>query len=140
MRLSLILASFALSACATPLERVISVAGDVPDWFVDARTEVRGEGYPALSGVPNNIEDPLTEGQVQQAAAVLDVYADFLDHPRAAVSATSPAEIEAYRKSLISEFPDEATLKPMTPLSEAEIEAIRAVFRPYEFTDVDPEG
>lgn len=140
MRLSLILASLALSACATPLERVISVAGDVPDWFVDARAEVRGEGYPALSGVPNNIEDPLTEGQVQQAAAVLDVYADFLDHPRAAVSTTSPEEIEAYRESLISEFPEEATLKPMTPLSEAEIEAIRAVFRPYEFFDVDPEG
>lgn len=141
MRLCLVvLASLALSACATPLERVISVAGDVPDWFEDRRSEVRGEGYPSLTAVPNNIDNPLTEAQIRETSAVLDVYEDFLRHPRAQVSTTSPADILAFRDQLEASLPPVSSLKPITPMTDAEIQAIRDVFSPYVITFVDAEG
>lgn len=140
MPLRLVFASLLLSACATPLERVISVAGDVPEWFDERRAEVRGDGYPALASVPNNVENPLTEDQIQETSQILNIYDDFLDHPRAEVSNVSPEDIESLRAQLLAGLPDESSLRPMTVLSDAEIEAIRAVFLPYSGITVDPES
>ncbi|MEO1028503.1 MAG: hypothetical protein AAFX02_05540 [Pseudomonadota bacterium] len=140
MHLRILLAGLLLTGCATPLERVISVAGDVPDWFVERSEEIKGEGYPELAEVPNSGGSPITDEQTNAVASVLVASQDFFNHPRAQESALTKADIIALKEELFAEFEAIDRFAKPKIMSEAEIAAIKALFVPYESQAIDPEG
>ena len=140
MKVRILLAGFFLTGCATPLERVISVAGDVPDWFEERRAEVRGEGYPQLTEVPNETDGPSSDTQTNAVRAVLASYDDFFNDPRAAEPSITKADIIALKEELFAQFKRIEALPEQERITEAEIEAMKALFEPYESKPIDPDG
>ena len=140
MKVRILLAGLFLTGCATPLERVISVAGDVPDWFEERRAEVRGEGYPQLTEVPNGTDGPSSDTQTNAVRAVLASYDNFFNDPRAAEPSITKADIIALKEELFAQFKRIEALPDQERITEAEIEAMKALFEPYESKPIDPDG
>jgi hypothetical protein len=103
----------ACSACATPVGAVRDAIGEAPDWWREAREEIRGQDYPNLADIPTptRADQPKLSGGAS-AAAISAREAAFLRDPRTAGPALTPAQIEAWATGMRARFGD---IRPPAP-------------------------
>lgn len=119
---------FLLGGCAS-LDDVVGGIANTPEWFQERRVEIRGEGYPDLTEVP----DGRSIGEIGERLQATETLArqdleTFLSDPRALPASVTSEEIEQVATRLRAELPD---LSPISDemLSEADISAMRARLR-----------
>jgi len=116
-----------VSACATPVGAVRQTVASAPEWYQEARVEIRGEGYPDVSRVVSLERDRGGDGATEATRlAVADAEADLLRSISAAPADEALQEALAWAASEQSAF---AGLEGRQDfLSEADIAALRALF------------
>lgn len=91
--LSLGATALTVSACATPVGAVRQAVSSAPEWYQEARVEIRGEGYPDVSRVVALEHNGSAPGRVDEARlAVADSEARLLSQLG---PASSEAELQA---------------------------------------------
>jgi len=122
------------SACTSSFSKVRAAINDAPEWYGARRTEIRGEGYPAIADIPTMDaswapSETLTVSGDDMAA----LQAVFDNEARAQVSADGAAEIAAIAAELRGQF--EPPLPDAAFLTETEIAAIRESFNVPRVTE-----
>lgn len=117
-----------LGGCAS-LDDVVGGIANTPEWFQERRVEIRGEGYPDLTEVPDGRSIGAIGARLQatEALARQDLEA-FLTDPRTLPANTTREDIEQEAARLRALLPD-LPLASDELLSEAEISAMRAKLR-----------
>lgn len=117
----------AIAGCTNSFEKARDAAGRAPSWYDDRRIEIRGEGYPALSAVPEIAPKELP-GQtlpmsLERAEALV---ASFALEPRAEPATMTPADIRRIAYDLRLDFAQ--GLPPGNFLTEDDVAAIHESF------------
>ena len=129
MRRLIISLVFLIPGCAS-LDDGVGGISNTPEWFQTKRVEIRGEGYPDLSGVPlaetatGNIENDLDKEEY--ARTLLD---GFLKDERSQPATISLDEIDA-RADEMNERLGLPSVAFDRILTSAEIAALRAKLQP----------
>ena len=122
------------SACTSSFSKVRGALNDAPEWYEARRTEIRGEGYPAIADIPTVDADwKPGEGLAASGAEIAVIQAAFAADARAQAPAAGAAEIAAVVASIQGEF--EPGLPPGEFLTQTEIAAIRASFNVPRVTE-----
>lgn len=117
-----------VASCATSVDRVRNAAESVPDWYDDARTEIRGEGYPELASVPRLEKSetrPSRSIRVSQRESN-KIIKLFDNNPRAQGPDKTLVDIEAIMREIQAEF--EGQVPSPTHLTPREVSDIHAMF------------
>jgi hypothetical protein len=119
-------AILAFPACVSASSMLRS-ADRVPDWYEERRKEIRGDGYPALSSVPEPVGRRGADRRAAEAGERGQILlALFLEDPRGLAAPADPATAEAVQRSIMGRFAEE--LPPGNFLTDAEIASLRASF------------
>lgn len=115
-----------IAGCSSSYAKVREAINNAPAWYGERRTEIRGEGYPELSELPEvdaaNVPGAALKGRADMGEDLIAAFAD----PRAQVAVGGAEEIRAIAASMIGAF---GTIPPESDfLTEAEIAAIRSLF------------
>ncbi len=122
------------SACTSSFSKVRGALNDAPDWYEARRTEIRGEGYPAIADIPAvDANWKPGEGLAASGADIAVIQAAFAADARAQAPAAGAAEIAAVVAAIQGEF--EPGLPPGDFLTHTEIAAIRASFNVPRVTE-----
>lgn len=118
---------FSVAGCASPGGAVREAVASAPEWYQDARIEIRGEGYPDISRVSGYRSDPGQPGRVRATRAeVSDAEALFLFDERAL-----PPELaleEALDWTLEERKRFDGAIEDSDFLTADELAALRGVF------------
>lgn len=116
------------AACTNSFEKVRDAADKAPDWYEDARVEIRGEGYPELTSVPelDKVKRRPSNSIRQSKVHANDVLRMFENEPRANAADKTPRELQKIVNEINAEFAGE--IPPPDYLTPEEIAAIRAEF------------
>ncbi|MEM7766182.1 MAG: hypothetical protein AAF253_01695 [Pseudomonadota bacterium] len=118
---------FTVSACASPVGAVRQAVASAPEWYQEARVEIRGEGYPDVSRVVTLEDQTDVPGRVVQTRAdVSDAEAQFLSEIGEAPSEAELQAALAWAASEQAAFAGAAGDSDF--LSEEDLEALRGVF------------
>ncbi len=119
--------ALSISACASPVGTVRQAVASAPEWYQEARVEIRGEGYPDVSRVvalEHHRVPP--EGAEATRVAVADAEAEFL---RAIGGGSAAEDLE---RALAWAAAQQAAFNPLVSsgdfLTEDDIRRLRAVF------------
>lgn len=122
------------SACTSSFSKVRGALNDAPEWYEARRTEIRGEGYPAIADIPAvDANWKPGEGLAASGAEIAVIQAAFAADARAQAPAAGAAEIAAVVAAIRGEF--EPGLPPGEFLTQTEIAAIRASFNVPRVTE-----
>ena len=122
------------SACTSSFSKVRGALNDAPEWYEARRTEIRGEGYPAIADIPAvDANWKPGEGLAASGADIAVIQAAFAADARAQAPAAGAAEIAAVVAAIQGEF--EPGLPPGDFLTHTEIAAIRASFNVPRVTE-----
>ncbi|MBE9193860.1 hypothetical protein IQ219_00620 [Synechocystis sp. LEGE 06083] len=124
-----------IAGCSSSFLKVRDAVNSAPAWYGERRAEIRGEGYPDLSALPEvdpaNVPGAALKGRADMGEALTAAFAD----PRASVAVGGAEEIRAIADSMIGGFGD---IPPESDfLTEAEIAAIRSQFNVPRVTQDD---
>ena len=124
-----------LAGCSGSFAKVRTAIDQAPEWYDARRVEIRGEGYPDLSELPevdpNNVPGAALRARTDKGEELIAAFAD----PRASVAVGGAEEIRAISDSMIGGFGD---IPPESDfLTEAEIAAIRSKFNVPRVTQDD---
>ena len=123
----LIVALLLLQACTNSFAQVRGAVNQAPDWYADRRTEIRGEGYPAIADVPViDAANPPGASIAPPDEKIAALRAVFDANPRSAVTPADLDLIGTLVSSVRSEFA--GYLPSANMLTEAELAAIRESF------------
>lgn len=118
-----------LAGCASSIERVRETVAAAPDWYDARATEVRGEGYPNIAGVPTlqagergPVRD-LDSGRRE----LQDAERLFRMDPRAVPPGLELAEMQAWAARVKAEL-DAIAAEPGDFLTDEEVAQARALF------------
>ncbi len=116
-----------LSACAGSFAQMRSAVNQAPEWYAERRTEIRGEGYPAIADVPRiDAANPPGATLTVPTERIAALRAVFDANPRADMPPVASGAIEALVSDVQAEFADVSLSSNM--LTEADIAAIRESF------------
>ena len=122
------------SACTSSFSKVRGALNDAPDWYEARRTEIRGEGYPAIADIPAvDANWKPGEGLAASGADIAVIQAAFAADARAQAPAAGAAEIAAVVAAIQGVF--EPGLPPGEFLTPTEIAAIRESFNVPRVTE-----
>jgi hypothetical protein len=122
------------SACTSSFSKVRGALNDAPEWYEARRTEIRGEGYPAIADIPTvDANWKPGEGLAASGAEIAVIQAAFAADARAQAPAAGAAEIAAVAAAIRGEF--EPGLPPGEFFTQTEIAAIRASFNVPRVTE-----
>ena len=130
MTVGLTLALATTAGCAGSFNRMRTAVTTAPDWYKDSRTEIIGRGYPKIADVPTVAPLGADDGGLKLEREDLGAAElAFLSSPRAQPATVSTEDMIAWRDDALDEFaPVE---EPVELLTLEEVEAMRALFRPY---------
>lgn len=122
----LIVPALLIVGCSSSYTKVRETVNSAPEWYGERRAEIRGEGYPDLSTLPQidpkQLPGQTLKAQLNRGNELAEEFAD----PRAEVAVGGAEEIRAIASSMIGGFGD---IPPESDfLTEAEIAAIRSKF------------
>ncbi|MEL6258211.1 MAG: hypothetical protein AAFQ67_04030 [Pseudomonadota bacterium] len=121
---SVVIGSAAASNCSNGLGGV-----EAPDWFDDPRREIRGEGYPDLAAIPQNMPiGPISRQLDAQKSETDKIRATMLAEPRSAGVEKSPNDIRRLAAELAAPLRDRE-IDTSEFLTDDEIAAAKALFR-----------
>ena len=124
-----------LAGCANSFGKVRDTVSTTPDWYKAAREEIRGEGYPELSEVPE-----LARRDVRRSAAALTLSREqtdaarlmFREDPRAVKPIPEPSDVRALAAEVAAALdrggPVPTGRDSELFLTQADIDRIRAIF------------
>lgn len=122
------------SACTSSFSKVRGALDDAPEWYDARRTEIRGEGYPAIADIP--AVDPDWQpgaGLAASGAKISVIQAAFAADARAQAPPAGAAEIAAVMADI------QAAFGPGLPqgdfFTDTEIAAIRESFNVPRVTE-----
>ena len=122
------------SACTSSFSKVRGALNDAPEWYEARRTEIRGEGYPAIADIPAvDANWKPGEGLAASGADIAVIQAAFAADARAQAPAAGAAEIAAVVAAIQGVF--EPGLPPGEFLTPTEIAAIRESFNVPRVTE-----
>ena len=122
------------SACTSSFSKVRGALNDAPEWYEARRTEIRGEGYPAIADIPAvDANWKPGEGLAASGADIAVIHAAFAADALAQAPAAGAAEIAAVVAAIQGVF--EPGLPPGDFLTPTEIAAIRASFNVPRVTE-----
>ncbi|MFN7054084.1 hypothetical protein [Hyphomonas sp.] len=116
-----------IAGCASSYSAVREAVGQAPEWYGERRTEIRGEGYPAIADVPR-LEPASVPGRglAQRRSRAAQLVAQFDNNPRAEPPQGGIEEILQLAADIRARLGDEEP--PEAFLTEADLAAIRASF------------
>jgi hypothetical protein len=116
-----------LAGCAASFTAAREAVGQAPEWYGERRTQIRGEGYPAIADVPRLERSNLPgRGLSQRRSRAAQLIAQFDNNPRAEPPQGGIEEILELAEGIRARFGDEEP--PEAFLTEADLAAIRASF------------
>ena len=122
------LLAVALGGCTTSFDKVRETVASAPEWYGDARTEVRGEGYPRIGRVTVLADGDTRPDDMQSVTADLSAYEMlFRMNPRAVPPRLELERMRSWAQAARASA--EALDTPGDFLTDADIEALRAVFQ-----------
>jgi hypothetical protein len=124
-----------IAGCSSSYAKVREAVNSAPAWYGERRAEIRGEGYPKLSELPevdpNNVPGTALRARAGKGEELVAAFAE----PRASVAVGGAEEIRAIADSMIAGF---GNIPPESDfLTEAEIAAIRSQFNVPRVTQDD---
>lgn len=115
------------SACTSSFSRARAAINEAPEWYGARRTEIRGEGYPAIIDIPTiDANWQPGKGLAVSGDEMAALQAVFDTDPRAQVVPDGGARILDAAAEIRAEFGPE--LPPGDFFTETEIAAIRESF------------
>lgn len=122
------------TACTSSFSKVRGALNDAPEWYEARRTEIRGEGYPALAEVPTiDAKWKPADGLAVSGDEMRALQLTFDTQERAQVAPDGAARIMAVAAEIRSEF--EPGLPVGQFFTETEIAAIRESFNVPRVTE-----
>ena len=117
-----------LAGCANSFDKVRDTVAAAPDWYDQRAAEVRGEGYPSISRIPeldagSRSTDEIDEGR----AAVVAADALFRMDPRSVPPGLELEEMMAWAAAARAEA-DAVASEPGGHLTEEDVAALKALF------------
>lgn len=117
-----------LAGCTNSLDRVRDTVANAPDWYDARAAEVRGEGYPSISRIPElAASERATTGLESARTEISDAEALFRMDPRSVPPGLELDRMLAWAQDVQSAFEAEAAAEA-DHLTEEEVRRLRSLF------------
>lgn len=117
-----------LAGCTSSLDRVRETVANAPDWYDERAAEVRGEGYPSISRIPELAASERAETGLESARTeISDAEALFRMDPRSVPPGLELDRMLAWAAEMQAAFEAEAEAEA-DHLTDEEVLRLQALF------------